>query len=67
MEVYFYQLVRNTSKYSGESGPYSIIYIQKIQENHWTVIIHYYHYYGSNHSNGIIITLLLYWNSIITH
>ena len=64
MEVYYYQLVQNTSKYFGESGPYSIIYIWKIHENHRIVITHYYHYYGNN---GIIITLLLYWNSIITH
>ena len=66
MEVYYYQLVWNTSKYSGESGPYSIIYIRKIQENrdHRIVITHDYHYYGKN---GIIITRLLYWNSIITH
>ena len=54
MEVYYYQLVRNTSKYSGESGPYSIIYIWKIHENHQIVITHYCHYYGNN---GIIITI----------
>ena len=64
MEVYYYQLVRNTSKYSGESGPYSIVYIRKIQENNRIVITYYYHYYGNN---GIIITLLLHWNSYVTH
>ena len=60
MEVYYYQLVRNTSKYSGESGPYteaySIIYIRKIQENHRIVFTHYCHYYGNN-GPGIIITI----------
>ena len=66
MEVYHYQLVRNTSKYSGESGLYSIIYIRKIQENHWIVITHYYHYYGNN---GIIITITYYRSNrfIITY
>ena len=38
MEVYYYQLNRNTSKCS---GPHSIFYIQKIQENHQIVITHY--------------------------
>ena len=58
MEVYYYQLLKNTSKYS---GPYSIVYIQKNQvfrDKPLNPYAHYYYYYSNNR---IIITLLLYW------